>query len=339
MVFSCFCLKLPYNYIVLPYLMLIFAYNFFKLCFAMSKYMKCRIQHGNARQLLFEYAIKVDSLSKSFFDIHSIQDAIELNYDFAKGAIVHDFYLMIWFEKGSGRYDVDFQEYIIQDGTALFVSPRHIHQIKELYDYKGYCIIFTEEFLFHMSEMMRKVIINQFFCSYKGPSICYVNDVDDLEEMRRQISCIIYEFENGSQLFGHQDQLAQLLCSFFISLKRIGAWINFETIYDKQDDYYYHIFINYVEGHFCQIHEVKEYAKALNVSVGTLTKGVMKISGLRPSEIINKRIILEAKRLLCYSSELKVKQVAEKLGYYDVSNFVKFFKHNVGMTPMNFRKR
>ena len=79
-----------------------------------------------------------------------------------------------------------------------------------------------------------------------------------------------------------------------------------------------------MEGHFRQIHEVKEYAKALNLSVGTLNKSVTKVSGKRPLEIINERIVLEAKRMLNYSLELRVKQVAAMLGFADVSNFFIF---------------
>lgn len=97
------------------------------------------------------------------------------------------------------------------------------------------------------------------------------------------------------------------------------------------NDYCYYLnFIDYVEGHFKQMHEVKEYAKALSLSVGTLNKGVTKVSGKRPLEIINERIALEAKRILSYSLEMKVKQVADMLGFSYVSNFVKFFKRNVG---------
>ena len=105
------------------------------------------------------------------------------------------------------------------------------------------------------------------------------------------------------------------------------------------NDYcYYLYFIDYVVGHFNQMHEVIEYAKALNLSVGKLNKGVTKVSGKRPLEIINERIALEAKRILSYSLEMKVKQVADMLGFSDVSNFVKFFKRNVGMTPSDFRE-
>lgn len=91
-------------------------------------------------------------------------------------------------------------------------------------------------------------------------------------------------------------------------------------------------------GHFKQLHEVKEYANALNLSVVTLNKSVTKVSKKHPLEIVDEQIALEVKRMLNYSLELKVKQGAEMLGFVDVSNFIKFFKHNVSMTPSDFRE-
>lgn len=32
---------------------------------------------------------------------------------------VHDFYLIVWFEKGMGKHMIDFKEYDVQDGTLF----------------------------------------------------------------------------------------------------------------------------------------------------------------------------------------------------------------------------
>lgn len=49
---------------------------------------------------------------------------------------VHDFYLIVWFEKGMGKHMIDFKEYDVQDGTLFFVSLGQIHQFKEMFRYK-----------------------------------------------------------------------------------------------------------------------------------------------------------------------------------------------------------
>lgn len=296
-------------------------------------------RNNSRNKILYEYTIKESHFVKSFFNIHNIQDAVNFDKDLNDKSYIHDFYLIIWFEKGKGKHIIDFKEYEVQDGTVFFISPGQIHQFKEIICYKGYSIIFSEDFLYNLNEKMYRYVKNKIFGSFNNTSICYINKNNLLEDIQRQFCLVLDEYKNGNQLFGHHDKLALLLSNLIIFLKRHAIWNNqFENENIDNNYYYYLSFIDYVEVHFKQIHKVKEYAKALNLSVGTLNRSIIKISGKRPMKIINERIVLEAKRILNYSVELRIKQVSEILGFTEVSNFVKFFKHNVGMTPNDFRE-
>lgn len=59
--------------------------------------------------------------------------------------------------------------------------------------------------------------------------------------------------------------------------------------------------------------------------------------GSTPLQIINERIVLEAKRMLRYLP-LRVKEISRDLGFEDPSYFNKFFKKITGMTPVDFRE-
>jgi AraC-like DNA-binding protein len=50
------------------------------------------------------------------------------------------------------------------------------------------------------------------------------------------------------------------------------------------------------------------------------------------------RLALEAKRLLTHSA-LSVGAIADRLGFDDASNFVKFFRRHAGCAPTEFRRR
>lgn len=67
-----------------------------------------------------------------------------------------------------------------------------------------------------------------------------------------------------------------------------------------------------------------------------LANVVHECSSHTPLQLINDRILLEAKRLLRYSDK-KIKDIANDLGYEDPSYFVKFFKRQTGMLPTEFR--
>ncbi|TWR25713.1 AraC family transcriptional regulator [Mucilaginibacter pallidiroseus] len=78
------------------------------------------------------------------------------------------------------------------------------------------------------------------------------------------------------------------------------------------------------------------YADMLNVSESYLNESLKKTTGLPVSYWILNEVVLEAKRLLYYSSE-NVKEIAHKLGYEGHTYFSRLFKKSVGLTPLAFR--
>lgn len=90
--------------------------------------------------------------------------------------------------------------------------------------------------------------------------------------------------------------------------------------------------------HVLREHFVGEYANMLNISFRTLTKYVTESVRRTPLQIINDRIALEAQRLI-QSTSLRIKEVAEHLGFDDPSYFVKFFNRQTGKMPTEMRGR
>jgi AraC family transcriptional activator of pobA len=83
--------------------------------------------------------------------------------------------------------------------------------------------------------------------------------------------------------------------------------------------------------------KVSHYAKLLNTSPQNLNVICRKETGQSSAEVISNYIINEAKRLLLYT-DLTVSEIAGKLDFKDNSHFTKYFKRNVGDTPIAFRK-
>jgi AraC-like DNA-binding protein len=61
-------------------------------------------------------------------------------------------------------------------------------------------------------------------------------------------------------------------------------------------------------------------------------------AGATPKTLIERRVTLEAKRLLAHS-RLPVGELATRLGFSETTNFVKFFRRMEGLTPTLFRAR
>jgi AraC family transcriptional regulator, transcriptional activator of pobA len=91
-----------------------------------------------------------------------------------------------------------------------------------------------------------------------------------------------------------------------------------------------------VETHFKEEHSVSFYAQRLFKSPKTLSNLFAIYNNKTPSQVIQERILIEAKRLLTYTSKT-VKQITFELGFEDVSYFSNFFKKHTSQSPGEFR--
>lgn len=83
---------------------------------------------------------------------------------------------------------------------------------------------------------------------------------------------------------------------------------------------------------------VAYYARAARVTPRRLGALVQAHAGQTAKQLIADRALLEAKRLLAHT-RLSVKELADRAGFSEPTNFVKFFRHRTGETPLSFRAR
>jgi AraC family transcriptional regulator, transcriptional activator of pobA len=93
-----------------------------------------------------------------------------------------------------------------------------------------------------------------------------------------------------------------------------------------------------VEKNFKSEHSVSYYAQQLCKSPKTLSNLFALFNQKTPSQIIQERITMEAKRLLSYTDQ-SIKHITFELGFEDLPYFSNFFKKNTGISPANFRNQ
>lgn len=93
-----------------------------------------------------------------------------------------------------------------------------------------------------------------------------------------------------------------------------------------------------LERGFRTRHQVADYAARLGYSARTLNRLARENTGLSAKQLVDERIVLEAKRLLAHGRD-PVARIAADLGFDDPSNFSKYFQHRTGTTPAVFRAR
>ncbi|MDR3023434.1 helix-turn-helix domain-containing protein [Chryseobacterium sp.] len=79
-----------------------------------------------------------------------------------------------------------------------------------------------------------------------------------------------------------------------------------------------------------------EYAEILNITRGYLTEAVREATGKPAQHWIHQEILIEAKRLLVFTS-LSVKEIAYELGYSDHAYFSRLFSKLEDQSPSEFR--
>lgn len=93
---------------------------------------------------------------------------------------------------------------------------------------------------------------------------------------------------------------------------------------------------NLIAGNAIEMLEINEIAAHLFISAKHLSETVQLTQGHHPCYFYDQRILAEAKKMMLETS-LSIAEIARKLTY-DPSNFSKFFKKYVGMSPGQFRK-
>lgn len=92
-----------------------------------------------------------------------------------------------------------------------------------------------------------------------------------------------------------------------------------------------------IEQHFNELHHVQAYADLLNMTAEMLGKAVKDTVNKTPKQVIDERLIAEAKKLLAWT-DISNKGIAYHLGFESDSYFNRYFKKHCQQTPLNYRQ-
>ncbi|MDN5289120.1 MAG: AraC family transcriptional regulator [Mucilaginibacter sp.] len=162
-------------------------------------------------------------------------------------------------------------------------------------------------------------------------------DLDMPTQRKLQLLLDVFTEELNTNDHIQNDMLVMLLKRLIMmitGLARAGYMPNV-----KLNDERFHILRKYnllVEMNYREQHGVSYYAGRLNKSPKTLSNLFALYSHKTPLQIIQERILIEAKRLLFYTDK-SAKQITYELGFDDAAYFSNFFKKHTALSPTDFR--
>lgn len=241
----------------------------------------------------------------------------------------HDFHELFIFGTGTGDHMIDLDHIPVRPPCIHLVAPGQVHRLHRSGDSTGVVVMFGTEVL--IGQPVTPEVLS---LSRSGTLSALAITPAMLAELMHLVEQIEAEASRST------GPLPGVLQGYLgILLIKVAHWWREtkpapqspEAPTDLVDR-----FVASVGASFLHKRQVGMYAADLSISPGHLNESVKKRLGKSASDVLQERLLLEAKRLLLHA-DLSVKEVSHALRMEDPAYFTRMFKKATGMTPVEYR--
>ncbi|WP_341770868.1 AraC family transcriptional regulator [Actinocrispum wychmicini] len=231
----------------------------------------------------------------------------------------HTFHEIVYVSTGSGVHVVDVARWELAPPQVFVVAPGQVHRWDDVQGLEGFVILFTDDFLLHhpVDRHLLRRLSGRPLAPCDGGLLRPITELYDEYRWRAD---------------GVESVLRALLHVLVVRMARVadtGAPGPAETLVDQ--------FARLTGQPGGESWSVRECAARMGVTPGYLAEAIKAATGRTPSHLIREARVREAKRLLV-SSDLTVRQVADRTGFADPAYFCRFFRRETGLSPGDFRR-
>lgn len=238
-----------------------------------------------------------------------------------------EFHFLLMPTSGVVTHMVDFTDHTLTPGSVLWVRPGQVQRWGDLTAYDGRVVIFPAGLLDPVTAELTQAVSPD-GARWWSPDDAAAAGVPALAEEIADLAA-----DGAMPRAIRAPALTHLLAALLLRLtaqasSRPGApsgseaWLAFRDL---------------LEAEHARHHDVAWYAARLGWSTRTLARATRAATGRTPKELVDERVLLEARRLLAHS-DLSVARVGETVGFDDASNFGAWFRLRDGQTPAAFRR-
>jgi AraC family transcriptional activator of pobA len=245
------------------------------------------------------------------------------------------FYHIYWVKEKGSSHVVDFSHVELEKNDLLFLNKDTVQIFNSDFPLNAKAILFTQTF-FSTSEADARflnecMLFNDLFT---------VSTVKIAAAKFQTFDTLFSMMENEANKAKDEYQpkiLQKLLYTFLLHAEREKKSLDFVEIKPSSDRDYLTSFRDLLEIHFKSNKQVTFYSSMLSVTERRLNQATFKTLGKTVKQVIDERIVLEAKRLLVHTN-CSIKEIGFTLGFEEPTNFIKYFRKHTYSTPVEFRE-
>ncbi|WP_300699980.1 AraC family transcriptional regulator [Bacteroides sp.] len=243
---------------------------------------------------------------------------------------------LIFCIQGEAEITIDLQKYHIVPNTSIIILPKCIFSLTSA----------SEDFsarYFAYSDVMFKTAcfrLDPPFIHFLKENACYTHTEENpLRALRGLIAASEGIYLDSENRF--RETIAQNLLQifFFDTFDKVSRLFTPEQINgSNRGEELFKKFISLVHTYCITQRDVAFYAEQLCISTRYLSSITNKIAKDSAKEIIDEVLMLELKVAL-QSTDLSLKEIADKYRFPDQSFFGRYFKKHTGMSPKEYRTK
>lgn len=229
----------------------------------------------------------------------------------------------------STNIDYNYEQVSIPESFLVFQAPNLVYSFHSTPQTHGYLIYFKEE----VFSFLNASLAEEFPVFDPQQTNVFPISTAEFNRLLPRFIDVVQSFENRQA--DQRITFHNLLATLYYLMDQ--PFVKCARHPNKRPKPLVQRYIQLIDANYIEKRTVKAYADLLNISEDHLSKTIKQVSGKTASSFLAERISREAKALVRYTS-LTIAEIAYRLNFPDASNFTKFFKKHVGISPMDYRK-
>lgn len=280
-----------------------------------------------------KYDLYKDDYTRLHFQINDAGSYCKANKAHCYRPHQHSFYQFIWF-RTEGQHYVDYEVISHKANTLFFLDKSQVHNFCKDSPNEGILYHFDELFLNQQSAesdgwIQQKIFngIGKPYLELDDPSIIF------FDTMSSQLSDEMLKKERN-----YTHQVYHLFHALIMYVERLKFSKSGSTQSEEPNFKLLVSFKKIVQENIHLSMSIDQYSELLAISSKKLTEISKIYLHDTPHNVIKKRKLLEAKRLLS-NTNISITELAYKLGFDQPTYFTKYFKKETGLTPKEFARQ